>query len=215
MEDTALDLVIGEGLAADGALALARGTKLRELVVATFAPRFREAASRGRIFNISTAAGGVTLAAGMATLGAGATSLLSLYNPPGSGFNLSLLRSWVWHVSGTPAAGVWSYWGVGGQVITAAGNAVAGKSMVGGAAMPATGFANAALTGSGAQAFLRPIPSAQFAGAIAATTPGQVAVDEVDGAIEVPPGGLLTIAPPGAGTTHIAGAALEFMCIPN
>jgi hypothetical protein len=53
-----------------------------------------------------------------------------------------------------------------------------------------------------------------FAGALAATTPGQTAVDNVDGAIVVPPGGLLTIAPPAAGTTHIVGAGIQYAEVP-
>lgn len=215
-DEALLQFLVGEGVSSDASSAQAsRGTRLRELLVNAGAPSRREAASRGRIFSFSTALVGVTLAAGMVAPVGGATTLLSLFNPPANTVAASIIRAWLVHVSGTPGAGMWAWFGAGMQAITAAGGtAVAGRGKVGGGVSSMLGFANAALTGSGIQAQIRPFPSGQFAGALAATTPGQVVVDEIDGAIEVGPGGVLTLTPPAAGTTHIVACGIEYQEIP-
>jgi hypothetical protein len=215
MADDTVQFYVGEGTASDTTSPqAARGTRLRELLVNLGAPIKREATSRGRMFSISTALTGVTLAAGMVAPGAGATTLLSLYNPPGSSVSASITRAWLCHISGTPGAGMWSWYGSAGQVITQTTAGLAGRGKVSGGASQLTGYVNVALTGSTAQSFVRPFPSAQFAAILAATSPGQVVIDEVDGAIEVGPGSVISLAPPAAGTTHIVACGFEYQEIP-
>lgn len=210
-----MDFLVGELNGADGtAPQQSRGTRLRELAVNMCAPIRREATYRGRLFSFSTALTGVTLAAGMVAPAGGATTLLSLFNPPDSGFYASITRAWLLHISGTPGAGLWAWFGAGGNSITAAQNAVVGNGKVGGAATGLKHYANAALTGSTVQAQIRPFPGGSFAGAIAATSPGQLQIDEVDGAIEVGPAGVLSLTPPAAGTSHVVAAGIEYQLVP-
>ena len=186
-----------------------RASRNGGLVVSPEAPALYEGASRGVIFSCSTALTGTTVvAANNSGVAAAAATILSLYNPLGSGVNLALIKTGVWFTSGTPAAGMWCYNVAYNQTITATANAVMGRNLPSGAASSASGFTQTALTGSGAQTFLRGFGT-MFAGAIAATTPA-LPWDIVDGDIVVPPGGVLTICSPGTGTTVIVMASIEY-----
>lgn len=178
--------------------------------------RYSEAGRLGRVHTVTTAVAGTTVVAGnVSPVAAAAASILSLWNPTGSGMELSILRVILAFISGTPGAGPWVLNGAGGQVITATENAAPVCHRSGFARSVAKGFTQTALTGSGLQALLRFIGGAVlFAGAIAATTPGQGVQDELAGDVHVPEGGLLSIAAPAVGTTLIVAAAITFEEIP-
>jgi len=184
--------------------------------------RYREAASRGNIFAVSTTLLGTTVvAANNSPIAAAAASILSIYNPLNSGINVSILRTILGLVSGTPVAGPYVYNIAFNQNITATQNnggtsgASSINSYASGASGKARGFTQTALTGSTAQVLYRPIAFSQIAAAIAATTPGLYTTEEVAGEIELPPGGLLSIASPGTGTSQVMYAAFVYEEIPS
>lgn len=208
--DLQLQTFAGVALRSDGSgYTGLRVSKTGALVTTPEGGSYYETTSRGKVFTCSTALTGTTVvAANNSGVAAAAATILSLYNPLGSGVNLSIIKTGIWFTSGTPAAGMWCYNSAYNQTITATPNAVMGKNLVSGAASVASGFTQTALTGSGAQTFLRGIGT-MFAGAIAATTPA-LPWDIVDGDIVVPPGGVLTICSPGTGTTVIVMASIEY-----
>lgn len=185
-----------------------RASRNGDLVTAQGIPNNYEAASRGLVFSCSTALTGTTVvAANNSGVAAAAATVLSLYNPIGSGVNLALIKTGVWFTSGTPAVGMWCYNVAYNQTITATPNAVMGRNLPSGAATSASGFTQTALTGSGAQTFLRGFGT-MFAGAIAATTPALPWDDASD--IVLPPGGVITICSPGTGTSVIVMASIVY-----
>jgi len=171
-----------------------------------------EAASRKRVFSISTAAAGTTVvAANVNPVAAAAATILTAYNPIGSGVNSSLIRTIIGVISGTPSAGPFVYNVASNQSISAAQNATAVCNYIGGGSAQTKGYTQTALTGGvGAQVYLRPLAFHQFAGALAATTPGIFAEEDVAGAIVLPPGGLVSLAAFAAGTSVVVYAAFEF-----
>ena len=185
-----------------------RASRNGGLVVTPEATALYEGASRGTVFSCSTALTGTTVvAANNSGVAAAAATILSLYNPIGSGVNLALVKTGVWFTSGTPAVGMWCYNVAYNQTITATPNAVMGRNLPSGAATSASGFTQTALTGSGAQTFLRGFGT-MFAGAIAATTPALHWDDASD--IVLPPGGVITICSPGTGTSVIVMASIVY-----
>ena len=185
-----------------------RASRNGGLVVTPEATALYEGASRGTVFSCSTALTGTTVvAANNSGVAAAAATILSLYNPIGSGVNLALVKTGVWFTSGTPAVGMWCYNVAYNQTITATPNAVMGRNLPSGAATSASGFTQTALTGSGAQTFLRGFGT-MFAGAIAATTPALHWDDASD--IVLPPGGVISICSPGTGTTVIVMASIVY-----
>lgn len=215
MGDYNLETLVGEMVSGDGRGQgrLRQGRDGSEIVSQGHYPLY-EQTSRGRLFAVGTALTGTTIVAGnVAPPGAAAATVLSIYNPTGSGFNLEILMGMVLHLSGTPGAGAWAWCAgaaSGATAITATPNATPQNMLMGGTVSVASGFTQTALTAGPAHTTRRMFPTAQFAGAIAATTPGQSVVDQVDGGIVVPPGFVLTLAPPAAGTTHIVAAAILF-----
>lgn len=194
-----------------------RTSRQSDLVVTDGHSRWYEQTSRGQVFNVFTTLGGTTIVAGnVAPPAAAAATVLSILNPVGSGVNLEIMQGWVFHISGTPGAGFWAWCGCNTGVSITAAEAVALKAsnLIGQGVTKAKAWSQTALTGGIVQSQVRPFPSAMFAAALAASTPGQAAVDNVDGAIVVPPGGLLTLAPPATGTTHIVGAGIQYAEVP-
>lgn len=209
-----IETIIGEIARADG---LADGPLRLDtqgaLTVAQSHCKFYEQTNRKRTYSVFTALAGTTIVAGnVAPPAAAAATVLSLLNPFGSGVNLEVSFGWLMHISGTPAAGAWAWCATMAMDSITAAEAVAqkGRGLIGGRNTVARAWSQTALTGGPVHLNTRLFPSAQFAGAVAATTPGQVVIDEVDGAIVVPPGGLLTLAPPAAGTTHVVVAGIQF-----
>ncbi len=173
-----------------------------------------EEASRGKVFSLHTIVTGVTIAAGhVSPPAAAAATTLTLSNPVGSGVNLEILRGTLAHLTGTPGTGVWSWCGAiatGTTVITATVNATPVSQKMDGAVSVAVGYAATALTAGPLHILKRHFNSSVFAGAIGATSQNLTAIDEVNGQLILPPGSIITLAPPLVGTTHVVAASILF-----
>lgn len=204
-------LLIGEPTKrGDGTIAEeARGGRDGELIVTDLHGRYHELGRRGRVYAVSTAAAGTTVVSGnVSPPAAAAATVLTLYNPTGSRVELEILKVVLYHVSGTPGAGSWWHCLSNSAAITATENAAPVNSL-NGARATAKGFTQTALTGGAVHVAYRAM-GGSFAGAIAATTPGQVREEELAGEIVLPAGWAYTIAAPAAGTTHIVIASIVF-----
>ncbi len=173
-----------------------------------------EAASRRKVFSLHTAVAGATIAAGhVSPPAAAAATTLTLSNPVGSGKNLKILKGILSHISGTAGTGAWSWCAAaatGSLLITATANAVAKNQEVSGPASVALGYTATALTAGPLHILTRLFPSSVFATAMDANTQNKNAIDDVDGSLVIPPGYILTLCPPAAGTTHVVVAAILY-----
>src|ERR1041384_3537743 len=110
---------VGPRTMQDGGAADLRQSRTGDLVVCHGHGRFYEPSSRGSMFAVSTVNTGTTVVTANASpVGAAAASLLSLYNPTGSGINAVVLRTIIGTISGTPGAGCFSYNMAWGQTLT-------------------------------------------------------------------------------------------------
>lgn len=182
--------------------------------------RWYEAASRNQVFSVTTALAGAALAAAnVAPPAAAAATVLSLLNPVGSGIDLEILQGWVFMVAATTAfgAGPWAWCGAAqGTRITAA-EATAVKRSTRNAQLLSRvkAWSAATLTGGVAHQLIRPFPFTTFAAVAAATTAQMFGVDNVDGAIVVPPGMMVTLAPAAIGTGVTAAAGILYAEVPQ
>jgi len=93
----------GQTQLSDGTIAPARATRMGGIVVGDGQGRYYEQAARGNIFSLILTAWSTTIAAGnIVGAAAAASTQFALWNPSGSGKNLSLLKFQVWAISGTP-----------------------------------------------------------------------------------------------------------------
>jgi hypothetical protein len=209
------ETAIGPGVNADGrGPSSLRLDRQLALVTVNSHGSLYEQASRGNLFTCSGAVTGITVAAGhVAPPAAAAATTLTLSNPVGSGYNLEILLGILNHLTGTPGTGCWSWCtanAVGATVITATPNAVVRPCLAGGANSIASGYTATALTGGPLHVISRQMPSSVFAGAIGATSVNTVGIDIVDGGLVIPPGFIVTLAPPATGTTHVVAATILF-----
>jgi hypothetical protein len=206
------EVVTGPVLRSTGAKGTGRAGTEGQFVVSDLTPRYAEACRLGQCFTVATAVAGTTNVAANATPpAAGAATLLTVYNPVGSGKNLEVIKVYAAHLSGTPAAGGLWFATAYNTVITATQNATPIPLLASGGNSVAKGFTQTALTGGLVHTTLRPVANcAPFAGAIAATTVGLNCLDEVEGAIVLPPGSALSLASSGTGTTLIVNGAIIY-----
>jgi hypothetical protein len=179
--------------------------------------RWYEQASRGQIFSAMTALAGTTIAAGnVKPPAAGAATVLSILNPIGSGVNLEILQGWVFFFSASPPGGAWSWCTAQTGVSITAAEAVAlkGACLIGQRVTKAMAWSQTALTGSTVHVQARLFPITGTNDPVQEGTAGIVGVDNVDGAITVPPGVLLTLAPPGPGVNSVVGAGILYAEVP-
>lgn len=208
---------VGPVVGGDGAQTLLRQGRDAEVITADALARFSEGTRRRKTFSGTTAIAGTTIvAANNHPIAAAAATMISLHNPLGSGVDAHVLQGLLVGVSGTPGVGM-IVWDVAyNQTVTAVqnNNGTAGSMPVCNYASGVTGvckvFTQTALTGSGAQVLLRPFAGGFFGGALAATT-FDAYVDNVDGGVVLPPGGLISIATPATGTTFVVGAGITWM----
>lgn len=178
-------------------------------------PKYQLLAQQGKVFQVSGAQAGTTIAAGhVAPPAAGAATLLSILNPLSSSVNLEIIEATIGHVSGTPGAGAFTYChSYQGTSVTAAEAVAVKRSLyLSQKQTIASAWSATTLTGSVVHQVLAHFPSAPYAGAIAATNEatGRSVVHQVDGMIVVPPGWMLTIAPAATGTTHIVSVSVTY-----
>ena len=178
-------------------------------------PKYVDISRQGKVFQVSGALTGTTIAAGhVAPPAAGAATMLSVLNPLGSGCNLEVISALLGHVSGTPGAGSFSYCMAFAQDLTTAAEAVSiiRPLLLGSKKSVAKSWSATTMTGSPVHYAVAMFPSTPFAGVLALTSEGTAfAVDhDVDGLIIVPPGYMLTLAPAATGTTHIVTCAITY-----
>lgn len=206
---------VGPRVTADGSSTELRQSRLGSLVIQQAHSKYYEAASRSKIFTITTAQAGTTIVgANAAPPAAAAATILSLYNPIGSSINAVITKTVIQNISGTPGAGAFTYCVSWGNRVTATQNATPRCNYIGGANPICQGYTQTALTGGLVHVVLRPIGFVSFAAAIAATATSLVGIDYVDGEIVVPPGGILTVANAATGTTHIVAGSLSWEEVP-
>jgi len=207
---------VGPRTVADGANTEFRQGRTGAIINSDGHGRYHESVSRGLTFSISTVLAGTTVVSGnVSPVAAAAATILSLYNPIGSGVNASVLKVVFGQVSGTPGAGMVAYNIAYNQTITAAANAATVCNYASGKTGACKGFTQTALTGSGAQVLLRPLGPLSFAGALAVGAGPLGYLDEVAGEIVLPPGGLLSIAVPAAGTTWVLAGSMTYEEVPT
>jgi hypothetical protein len=211
---------VGPQVVADGATAAVRQGRSAEVVFQQLHGRLYEQNFRGAVFSGGmglTSISNVTYTTG--TLGATVTPIAGVYNPVGSGVNLAILQA-VLGVTVTAATGtggapfVWAS-SITTTVVTT-GNAPLNRKTLQPQGSAARDLTNVAPTG------LSPNLAVRFASALTGgllknvssveTAVGQnigtagITVEQLDGAIIVPPGGVLALL---ATTTPVAHSAVS------
>lgn len=184
-----------------------RASRENELVVSENQARFYEKTSRGGKFFAPFNA--VTIAAthnSPLTAGTG-TPIVGIYNPIGSGVNISITKVVQHLVSGTPAGPlVWNIIPLP-QNITAAPSTPISKLINAAPSSVAKLWVNTAVTGSSTGVLL--FTEGGFA-AVAAGAGVNTFIHQHDGDIVIPPGSMLALCSYGTGTTHITSGSVEW-----
>ena len=178
---------------ADGTVAPSRASRVGALVTGDGQGRYYEQASRGNIFSLVLGATTTNISAGNLNAAAAAASTqFALWNPAGSGKNISLLKFSVQVISGTFGAGglFHSFSATAPTISTSVVTPIQCNNIGMAAASVAralTHVSGAALTGSSALAFIR-AADLMFNAAAFANAAGAKAVEYIDGDIVIPPG---------------------------
>ena len=205
----------------DGTVAPTRLSRNGATIVGDGQGSYYEQASKGNIFNLTLTTTSGTIAAGNINGAAAAASTqFALWNPAGSGKNLSFLKYWILPISGTaPVAGCFhSYSSTAPTIatsvvspITCANIGMAPASV----ARALTSAAGAALTGSSALQIIRPAHLYLAAGAMGTTGGfGTNIAEELAGSIVIPPGTCWVPTWTAAGTTFLNGYGIMWEEIP-
>jgi len=204
---------------AEATLNPTRGSRIGGLVVANGQGAHYEAASRGTIFSLVLTAWSTTIAAGNINAAAAAASTqFALWNPVGSGKNLSLLKFGVWPISGTaPVPPVFhSYSVTPPSIDTSVVNPITCNNPGLASSSVARALASAAganLTGSTALKIIRAADLFITAGT-AANLGGFKVQENIDGDIVIPPGICWVPTWIAAGTTFLGGYSITWEEIP-
>jgi hypothetical protein len=187
---------IGTAIGQDGTNTNLRQARTSELIVSQNHGRYYEAASRGNMFNLTMAAavGGV-VAGNVVGAAANAATQFAIWNPVGSGFNMSILKTHIGFISGTLVGGPIFHGvfvlGNPTNAITADAGRIAQNSLIGGR-QPVVRYVNTATTGTtlagGTTPLIHRPMNLQFSAGTYAALAGSVMMDLVDGDIVIPPG---------------------------
>lgn len=204
---------VGPVTAQDGSNPNFRQGRTGEQVVADAHGRYNEAVSRGNVYCVTVAAGAVTAFVG----GAGGTPLLSIYNPVGSGKNLSILSISVSSHVAASAAGTVAFSVYGGVSVANSGTLTTPTNLLtlqtGGSVAKAS--SNAATTSTTAVTANGPIlnvGSYYWASAAAATLAPLVA--DVSGLLVCAPGNLIAFGGSAALTSATYDASIIWEELP-
>jgi hypothetical protein len=155
--------------------------------------QYYEATANGRVFSLTLTTGATAISAGnLNGAAAGASTQFALWNPVGSGKNLSLLKFAVAYISGTtPVTGMYhSFSSLCPTIVTTVSNPIQCNLTGAAAACVARGLAHttgSALTGSAILQIIRQADLAFSAGTFAALG-GYHAIEYIDGDIVIGPG---------------------------
>lgn len=219
------NLRVGENAVAgapDNTTVPERASRVGAAIVADGQGRFYENASRGRIFSLIMSAWTTNISAGnILGAAAAASTQFALWNPAGSGVNLSLLKFSINITSGTtPISGIWHSVASIAPTIAPAlaatsyvGNHNAGFSTYNGKAGYLTHVTGSALTGGGATRGVRLAGLTMSAGTYAQLG-GLVFMDNLDGDIVLPPNSLWVPSWAAQGTTMLGGYSITWEELP-
>lgn len=207
---------------ADGTVAPARATRVGGIGVGDVQGRYYEATSRGTVFSAGLTAWTSTVAAGnIIGAAAAASTQFAVWNPFGSGKNLSLLKFGVYPISGTaPIPAVFHSMSATAPTIAESIATTFGFKACNNIGMATASVARvlasqagAALTGSTALTIVRAADLFITAGT-AANLGGQKVIEYVDGDIVIPPGTCWVPTWAAAGTTFLGGYSVTWEEIP-
>lgn len=218
---SAVELRVGPQSSSDGTTQPVRGTRMGALSTGDAQGSFYEQASRGNIFSLMLSAWTSTIAAGnIVGAAAAASTQFALWNPVGSGKNLSLLKFSTWVISGTAPVPpvIHSYSITAPSIATSVVTPIACNNIGMTAASVAGALSSAAganLTGS---TVLKSLRVANFAVGAGATVPANLVqgnlVERIDGDIVIPPGTCWVPTWMAAGTTFLGGYSVTWEEIP-
>lgn len=192
------------------------------LMVAQAQGKWHESALAGRIYSLMMSAWTTNISAGnILGAAAAASTQFALWNPAGSGVNLSLLRFSLNITSGTtPISGLWHSVASVAPTIASSlavtsyvGNNNAGTASYGGKAGYLTHVTGAALTGGGVTRGIMPMGFNMSAGTYASLA-GVTLRDDIDGAIVLPPNTLWVPSWAAQGTSVLGGYGITWEEIP-
>jgi len=188
---------VGAAIGQDGTNNNLRQARTSELIVSQNHGRYYEAASRGNMFNLTMSLSvGTVVAGNIVGAAANAATQFAIWNPLGSGFNMSIMKTQIAIYSGTIVAGPVFHGvfvlGNPTNAITADAGRFAQNSMIGGR-QPVVRYINTATTGTtitgGTTPLVHKPMNMQFsAGTYAALAGSSGITDLVDGDIVIPPG---------------------------
>lgn len=218
------ELKVGASASSDGSQIPQRGARTGETIVSEFHGRFYEACSRGGLYSAGMSASALSATTNILT--ASTTPILGLWNPSTSVVNLVVLQAMLTYYANTlttpvsPGPFVWAS-SIGNAALTLgtspynrktmAASGSSAKSFVGGATA-LTGLTNNLVIFEGADLAS---PGSLTYGTISAPTAssnalaGLYGVQNFDGSLIVPPGGVLALLNVTASTTFtVAGRIL-------
>jgi hypothetical protein len=182
---------------ADGTTASQRFGRLGDMIVSELQGRYREQASRGRLFVSSNGSTPSVTTVALATTYTG----LALINPASSGVTVSLLKVGYSFLVAFPAAstiGIMAGYAASGVTTFSAAATDGANCVLNGARGSARGALSATLVGS---PFLHTVLGSGLTGAIT-TVPQIPQIYDMEGSLEIPPGGYCAIY-----TSTVSGAA--------
>lgn len=183
---------VGATAALDGTQTNLRQGRTGEIILSQGHGRYYEQASRGNMFTLNLVATTTAISAGnLINAAAAATTQFALWNPIGSGYNLSITKVLIGPISGTFAAGPLYHGIIQTSVPTIASVGAAYNNLVGGRAPVARYVASAAgtaLTGGSAPVTFRSMNLSFTAAAYASPAGTSTIADIPDGDLVIPPG---------------------------
>lgn len=203
----------------DGSIAPARASRNGSTIVGYGQGKYYEATSRGGVFSLTLTAWTSTVAAGnILAAAAAASTQFALWNPAGSGKNLSLLKFGVFFISGTsPIPAVFHSASVTAPTIATSvltpiqcNNLGMAASTVAKALSSAAG---AALTGSTALVVIR-LADLMVTAGTAANLAGRTVIEYIEGDIVIPPGTCWVPTWAAAGTSFLGGYSVTWEEVP-
>jgi hypothetical protein len=183
---------VGQVTALDGAQNNLRQGRTGEIILSQAHGRYHEQTSRGQLFTLNLTATTSGISAGNLTGAAAAASTqFALWNPIGSGFNLSITKCLIGVISGTFTTGPVYHGIIQTSVPTIASVGQAYNNLVGGKSPVARYVASAAgtaLTGGSAPVTFRTMNLTFSATAFASAAGTSTIADIPDGDLILPPG---------------------------
>ena len=195
-QDNSNALAIGSQTKGDGTYGFLRGGKQGQLIVSDLHGRYYEQCSRGNVYLGRSASTGIAII--LPATGGGHPTL---WNPSGSGVNLSIIRLELTYVSGTSAPGAleWAYTANAGSS-AATGGPIASATLVASTnQLVGSGNVGAGLwspttnTFTAAPVFFRGIGYGLKSGTAAAVTNGEQIVIPYDGDLVLAPNSALSL----------------------